>query len=235
VKRLSAFLIPLLLLFSTVAPVRAAVTPEYVILIGGPSLMQWEKYKGSAAHDHWWANFVRAGRIRTEQLREKFGPDAKITWLVYKQGYIDRAAQEKQDLIEHIGSVRDKFNLNLVYFHKGEEVINYLNQGQPRDQVKVAFFEYFGHSNKACFLFDYSSAVDSASKSWLHESELSKISRNAFARDAEVRSWGCHTGESMSKKWRSAVGNRMWGAVGKTQFMTNDLPYISTPGGKWSN
>ena len=113
---------PSLAPFAPAAPLRrrcparaAAVTPEYVILVGGPSLMQWEKYKAQP-HDHWWANFVRAGRIRTEQLRAKFGPDAKITWLVYKQGYVDRGAQEKKDLIAFIDSVRDAFNLNLVYF-----------------------------------------------------------------------------------------------------------------------
>ncbi len=233
VKRLTILLLPILCLFAVAAPVTAAVTPEYVILVGGPSLMQWEKYKAQP-HDHWWANFVRAGRIRTEQLREKFGPDAKITWLVYKQGYLDRAAQEKQDLIGHIDSVRDKFNLNLVYFRGGDEVVNYLNKGQPRDQVKIAFLEFFGHSNKACFMFDYSSNVDSASKSFLHQSQLSSINRNAFTREAQIRSWGCHTGEMMSKKWREAVGNRMWGAVGKTQYMTHELPFISTPGGKWA-
>ena len=213
---------------------RAAVTPEYIILVGGPSLMQWEKYK-TQPHDHWWANFVRAGRIRTEQLREKFGPDAKITWLVYKQGYVDRAAQEKMDLLGFIDSVREKFDLNLIYFRKGDEVINYLNNGQPREQVKIAFFEFFGHSNKACFMFDYSSNVDSACKSWLHESELGKIKRTNFTRDALIRSWGCHTGERMSQKWHQAVGNRMWGVIGKTQYMTNELPVISTPGGKWTN
>jgi len=197
--------------------------------------MQWEKYKGPLAHDHWWANFVRAGRIRTEQLREKYGPEAKITWLVYKQGYIDRGVQEKQDLLGFIDSVRDKFNLNLVYFHDGADVINYLNNGQPRDQMKVAFFEYFGHSNKACFMFDYSSNIDSSSKSFLHQSQLTAIKRNDFARNAEIRSWGCHTGEMMSQKWRQAVGNRMWGVVGKTQFMTNELPVIATPGGRWAD
>lgn len=222
------------MIFAAISPAPAApVTPEYVILVGGPSLMEWEKYK-TEPHDHWWANFVRAARIRTEQLREKYGPDAKITWLVYKQGYIDRGAQEKQDLIEFLGSVRDKFNLNLVWFRGGDDVINYLNHGQARDQVKVAFFEYFGHSNKACFMFDYSSNVDSASKSYLHQSQLAGISRTAFTRDAQIRSWGCHTGEMMSQKWRQAVGSRMWGVVGKTQFMTDELPIISTPGGKWA-
>ena len=234
-KKISIFLAAFLLLLAVAPPTRAAaVGREYVVLVGGPSLMEWEKYKGRLAHDHWWANFVRAARIRTEQLREKYGPDAKITWLVYKQGYIDRAAQEKQDLIGFIESVRDKFNLNLVYIRDGLDVIDYLNRGQPRDQVKVAFFEYFGHSNKACFMFDYSSNIDSSSKSFLHQSQFSAIKRSDFTRDAEIRSWGCHTGEMMSKKWREAVGNRMWGVVGKTQFMTHELPVIATPGGKWT-
>src|SRR5947207_4897080 len=101
---------------------------EYILLVGGPSMYQWEKYKAQP-HDHWWANFVRAARIRTEQLRTALGPDAKITWLVYKQGYIDRTKQEHQDLLSYIDSVREKFNLNLVYFQDGTDVINYLNFG----------------------------------------------------------------------------------------------------------
>ncbi len=237
-KQLALRLAILALILAPTIPARAAtsgVTPEYVILVGGPSLMQWEKYKGPNAHDHWWANFVRAARIRTEQLRAKLGPDAKITWLVYKQGYVDRAVQEKQDLLGFIDSVREAFNLNLVYFRNGDDVINYINNGQPRDQMKIAFFEFFGHSNKACFMFDYSSNVDSASKSFLHQSMLGGIKRGSFTKDAEIRSWGCHTGEMMSHKWREAVGNRMWGAIGKTQFMTHELPILSSPGGKWTN
>src|SRR5664279_6588525 len=92
----------------------AAVTSEYILLVGGPSLQQWEKYKAQP-HDHWWANFVHAARMRTDQLRAQT-PDAKITWLVYAQGYKDRAVQDKQDLISLIGTVRDKYKLNLVYF-----------------------------------------------------------------------------------------------------------------------
>src|SRR5215469_15020267 len=112
------------------------VEGEYIMLVGGPSMYQWEKYK-AYPHDHWWANFVRAARLRTEQLRGQLGPDAPITWLVYKQGYLDRAKQENQDLIALIGTVRDKFSLNLVWFNAGSEVIDYLNNGQPRNQVKI--------------------------------------------------------------------------------------------------
>ena len=212
---------------------KAAPPPgEYIILVGGPSIYQWEKYK-VYPHDHWWANFVRAARLRTEQVRSQLGPDAKITWLVYKQGYLDRAKQENQDLISLIDSVREKFNLNLVWFHAGSEVIDYLNNG--RDQMKISGFEYFGHSNRACFMFDYSNNIDSACKSWLHEDELTKINRRDFARGAYVRSWGCHTGESMSKKWYRATGTHMIGALGRTQFMMEELPILVSQGGKWVN
>src|SRR5467141_4554995 len=136
-RRFSLFLVILLtLVLGRSAFASAAANKEWIIVVGGPSLYQWEHYK-VYPHDHWWANFVRAARIRTEQLRDELGPDAKITWLVYKQGYLDRAKQEHQDLIGLIGTVRDKLNINLVWFGPGEAVINYLNNGEPRDQVKV--------------------------------------------------------------------------------------------------
>src|SRR5882672_11100332 len=118
----------LLITFALGASAHAAAKGEYILLVGGPSLQQWEKYKAQP-HDHWWANFVHATRIRTEQLRAQLGPDAPITWLVYKQGYLDRAQQEKQDLIGFIDSVGEKFNLKIVYFRNGSDVINYLNNG----------------------------------------------------------------------------------------------------------
>ena len=228
--------LPILVFLVLFLPQRTPAAPangEYVILVGGPSLMVWEKYKGAAAHDHWWANFVRAARIRTEQIRTQAGPDAKITWLVYGPGYKARAQQEKQDLFGFIGSVRDAFNLKLIYFAKGDEVINYLNSGQPRDSLKIANFEYFGHSNYKCFMFDYSNNIESACKSWLHEDELTKINGRVFARGAFVKSWGCHTGESMAKKWRAATGVPMWGVIGKTQYMTDELPVLAAKGDKW--
>src|SRR5437660_10288022 len=79
---------------------------EWIILIGGPSLKQWEQYKAQP-HDHWWANFVRAARLRTEQLRDGIEPDEPITWLAYKQGYLDSQSHENQELIcliEHVSA-----------------------------------------------------------------------------------------------------------------------------------
>jgi hypothetical protein len=226
-SRLSIFVF----LFLVAAAGAQAQEREYIIVVGGPSLQQWEQYK-ARPHDHWWANFVRSARVRTQQLLTQLPPD-DITWLVYKPGYLDRGKQENQDLIANIDSVRDKYHFRLIYFDRGGFVIDYLNNGQPRGRIKVAGFEYFGHSNKACFMFDYSNVIESASKAWLHESEFKRIDRRVFARDAYVKSWGCHTGESMSKLWREATGTKMWGAIGKTDYSTAELPALSSVGGKW--
>jgi hypothetical protein len=84
-------------------------------------------------------------------------------------------------------------------------------------------------------MFDYSSNIESACKSWLHEDELKKINGRIFARGAFIKSWGCHTGESMSKKWRAATGTQMWGVIGKTQYMTDELPVVAGKNDKWVN
>src|SRR5438552_17939530 len=187
-------------IFALASKASSSPSGEYIILVGGPSMYQWEKYK-VYPHDHWWANFLPAARLRTEQVRAQLGPDAMITMLVYKQGYLDRAKQEHQDLIGYINSVGEKFHLNLIYFQNGSEVINYLNNGQNRERLKITGFEYFGHSNRACFMFDYSNNIDSACKSWLHDSEVTKISRGILSRRAYIKRGGGHTGAEWANKW----------------------------------
>jgi hypothetical protein len=38
----------------------------------------------------------------------------------------------------------------------------------------------------------------------------------------------------MSKMWYQATGAKMIGAVGKTQYMTNELPMLVSATGRWS-
>ena len=234
--------IPCLFLFLLVAWATgvSAAPPqkEYVLVSGGPSLMEWEKFK-SEPHDRWWGNFIRAARVRIQQLQAEHGPGVAITWLVYRPGYERRGKrQDQDDLIANIISVRDRYNIKLVWFDRTDQLIDYLNHGQDRRAVKIANFEFYGHSNKACFMFDYSNEIDSASKVWLHEDELGRIKRGIFTRDAFIKSWGCHTGESMSKKWRAATGRRMIGAIGKTDYayghLRNWVPALSR-GSRWGN
>lgn len=218
------------------APARADRVPpassgEFIILTGGVSLRVWEKWKADP-HDNWWMNFVRASRIRIQEIKAA-QPGAKITWLVYRPAYETRAKQENNDLISHITSVRDAFGVELVWFDQPGQVINYLNAGQPRDRVKIADLEYFGHSNKACWMFDYSNRIDSASTSWLHQDDLKQVNRGIFARHAYVKSWSCHTGESMSRIFKAQTGVAMIGASSTTQYMTDELPVLGNASGRW--
>lgn len=221
------------LVSSCFSPGLAAVTDcEVVIVSGGVSLSKWEQYK-SNPHDRWWMNFVRAARIRIQQIRE-VEPGAQITWFVFRPAYVRRSGEEGKDLIQLVDSVRDAYRVKRVYFSKAQELIDYLNSGRDRQRVKIGDFEYFGHSNKACWMFDYSNFVDSASKVWLHEDDLQKLSPGIFHEHAYARSWGCHTGESMSSHFRSATGVPLWGAVGKTQYRTDELPMLAERRGKWT-
>lgn len=229
-----------LFLFSLITPQLIAAPSfqrELIVVSGGPSLIEWEQYK-PIPHDHWWANFIRGARNRIAELREQGGPQDEITWMVYEPAYERRGKrQEKQDLLANIKSVRDKFKVHLVFFHSQKEFLNYLNYGRPRDREKIADFEYFGHSNRACFMFDYSNQIDTGSKTWLHETELEKINPTIFAPHAFIKSWGCHTGESMSKLWRKAIHQPMIGAVGPTNYADSDAPGwhpTLTPHGHWT-
>jgi hypothetical protein len=229
---MKSFLVILIFTIAATALPARVLGGEHIVVSGGVSLYQWEKYKAEP-HDLWWLNFIRAARLKIQELRERHGPDAPITWFVYETGYRRRAAQEGKDLMSDITSVRDAFKVKLVLFSRTSELVNYLNAIPSRSSAKIDSFDFFGHSNRACFMFDYSNEIDSASKVFLHEDDLGQIRRGLFARNAEVKSWGCHTGESMSKKWKAATGVPMTGAIGKTRYQTETLPIISTVGGRW--
>jgi hypothetical protein len=216
--------------FSTAAQAQAR---EYIIVSGGPALRKWENLRAPGTqHDRWWGNFVRPARISIENI-QKQNPNAMITWMVYRKAFASRSAEDNRNLIELVESVRDKFRVRLLWIDNGTQVINYLNSGQPRSQVKVCHFEYYGHSNKYCFMFDYSAEVYGASKAWLHQRDLSRIRGSAFTKDAFCKSWGCHTGESMSKVWRQATGVPMIGAHGKTDY-SNPVAVQLSWGGHWT-
>lgn len=209
-----------LLVFSTLWA--SAQQTEYIICSGGPALRQWEDLRQAGQqHDRWWGNFVRTARVRMQEIQKTAPQGTIITWLVYRDAYLRRAAADHDPLTAHVESVRNTYKINLVWFRSGEEVIRYINEGGAavsRRQAKISGFEFFGHSNKNCFLFDYSSDIYAGSTVWLHETELSRLNRSAFARKAFCQSWGCHTGESMSKAWKKATGVPMIGAIGKTDY-----------------
>jgi hypothetical protein len=214
-----------------------AQTTEYIVVSGGPALREWEDLRAPGQqHDRWWGNFVRSARVRMQEIKKVAPPGTIITWLVYRDAYLRRSSEDRQPLTSFVESVRDTYGVRLVWYRSGADVINYINSGMNRRSVKVSGFEYFGHSNKFCFMFDYSSDVYGASTSWLHETDLRRIRSSAFAPNAYCHSWGCHTAESMSAEWKRATGLTLVGAYGKTDYSNGHLTGWKVqlaPGASW--
>ncbi|MDR1191450.1 MAG: hypothetical protein LBK60_07290 [Verrucomicrobiales bacterium] len=206
---------------------------EHILVSGGCALMYFEKYKNQP-HDKYWGNFIDAAEVRARQLNLPAGD--QLTWLVYRPAYVNRGRAENANLLAAIQAKAAGARARLFWFDTQRELLNYLNKGRNRDQVKVARFEYFGHSNMLCLMFDYSNALDGAAfaSSILHQGDLKKIDADIFTKDAYAKSWGCHSGESYSAEWHRRTGIPMIGAIGKTDYSRGGLPFLSSPNGKWS-
>lgn len=204
-----------LILLSFLALVSVA-SADHLILTGGPAIRNWEDLRvPQDQHDRWWANFVRASTLRMVEIRKAYGESAPIVWMVYRPGYQDRGREDSKPYTTYITDLAKKRNVTLVWVDGTASLISALNN-RPRGSVET--FDYFGHSNRYCFMLDYGSAIMGACTAWLHERDLPKIHSSIFAKDAYCKSWGCHTAESMSKVWKSAIGLKLEGAMGKTDY-----------------
>ena len=183
----------------------SAQSREDIVLTGGPALRFMEHGKGEVSHDVYWFNFVDASVIRLRELKSRAKPDELVTWLIYRPAY---AARSQEMGLGFAGAdfrvkAKDPRACACVWFNSQAELIAYLNKGLDRDKTKIADFDYFGHSNKACFLFDYSNTIDTMSIAWLHVKDLRYIDGDIFAHGAMCKSWGCHSGEMYSQWWKS--------------------------------
>ena len=224
----------------TASVASAQATREHIIVSGGPALLTWEKLRFKAdQHDKFHFNFIRpVAWSRIGQLQKIHGKGSKITWLVHRPSYEKRQRESGKPLIQWIQSVISKYPaVKLVWFSSGDDVINYINSGQNRRRTKVGGVDFYLHSNKYCFMFDYSSDILGGSKAFLHQRDIGRLKRSAFAKGAQSKSWGCHTGESMSAAWRKATGTKLWGAIGKTDYsdisLNKGVPKLS-PNGRWA-
>ena len=211
----------------------SAQSREDIVVTGGPALRFMEHGKGDVSHDVYWFNFVDASVIRLKELKAQAKPDELVTWLIYRPAYAARSQEMGMDLIAQLQEKAKTVGARLVWFNSKEELVAYLNKGLDRDKIKIADFDYFGHSNKACFLFDYSNTIDTMSVAWLHVKDLRLIDGDVFARNATCKSWGCHSGEMYSKWWKNRFDVGMTGAIGKTDFAHGGEPQLSNADGKW--
>lgn len=202
-----------------------------MLVTGGPALRKWENLRVKQdQHDRWWANFVRASTLRMDEIRKAYGPDAPLVWMVYQPSYQSRGREDGKPYTSWISEVAAKRRASLIWFQTGDGFIQALNS-RPRGSVVT--LDYFGHSNKHAFMFDYGADLMAASTAWLHEHDLGRIRGSVFAKNAYCKSWGCHTGESMSGIWKRHAGVSLEGAMGPTDYTvisTGALPRVK---GRW--
>lgn len=202
---------------------------EHVILCGGPALRKWENLRVEhERHDRWWANFVRASTMRMDEIKKSYNPGASITWIVYRDGYVLRGSEDGNPYLTWIAEQAAKRRAKLVWVSSGEQAIAAINRLR-----EIITFDYFGHSNRYCFMLDYGSNIMAVSQAWIHQDELRKIRRRSFAKNASCQSWGCHTGESMSAVWKRTLGSTLVGARGKTDYSALAQGRMPSISGRW--
>jgi len=218
-------------LFSYLFCTFSLAAKEHFILTGGPALRQWEDLRVKPEqHDRWWANFIRASTLRIDNLRKAYGKTSKVTWVVYRPGYVRRSSEDGKPYTTWITEQATKRNCKLIWVDSNSQLISAFNN---RGRKSIISFDYFGHSNKYCFLIDYSNFIMGGAKCWLHENDLRKIKRSVLANNAPCQSWGCHTGESMSGFWRNHFGVPLVGAKGKTDYSVVGQGVMPKLNGTW--
>lgn len=204
-----------------------------VVLCGGVALRSWENLRGPAAHDNWWANFVRAATVYIDGALAK-DPSKDILWLVYRPSYITRGKENQTDYIARIRETAGKRNIRFRFVDSAEDAYKAINAAPRNKNERITGFYYFGHSNPHAFMLDYSNSIMAASKAWMHEKDLAtKINRNVFAPDAECWSYGCYTGRSMSRYWKDAFGVGLWGNLESTRYQPVGEGKLPAGAGKW--
>jgi hypothetical protein len=214
----------------------SAFANDIVLISGGPALRAHERFK-TASHDKYWGNFIDSALARVGELRKELGPGDRLTWLVFRPGYVTRGDDDKQDYFKIIEERGQKHGLAPVYFDNKNQLFTLLRRDGSQERPKISRLEYFGHSNKKCWMFDYSNRVDGGAIEPLvvHVDDLENISGSSFTPNATCVSYGCHSGEEFSQRWRMVVGRPMVGAIGKTDYSDGGMPKLSEgKGGSWA-
>ncbi|MCU0750702.1 MAG: hypothetical protein MUF13_14270 [Akkermansiaceae bacterium] len=217
-----------LLSLLAVLPVHA----DHVIVSGGPALRKWENYRVQEdQHDRWWANFIRSATLRMAEIRKAYGSDAPLVWMVFKPGYVARGREDGKPYTTWITELAAKRRVSLIWFDSSSGFIQAMNS-RPRGSVQT--FDFFGHSNRHAFMFDYGSDIMAASTAWFHERDIPRIRGSVFDRNAYCKSWGCHTGESMSAVWKNSIGVALEGAKGPTDYRVLSEARLPVVKGSWA-
>jgi hypothetical protein len=204
---------------------------DHVIVAGGPALRKWEDLRiKEDQHDRWWANFIRASTLRMVEIRKAYGSNAPLVWIVYQPSYQARSKEDGKPYPTWISEVAAERKAKLIWFNDSASFIRAMNS-RPKGSIQT--FDFFGHSNRHAFMFEYGADIMAASTAWLHERDLSKLKSSVFAPNAYCKSWGCHTGESMTAVWKSKLGIPLEGATGATTYTVISQGQLPVSRGSW--
>ena len=144
-----------------------AASADHVIVSGGPSLKKWEHLRvPDDQHDRWWANFIRAATLRMAEVRQAYGPDAPLVWIVHQPSYQARGREDGKPYTSWIAEQAAKRRATLIWVSTTGDLIRAINS-RPRHSIQS--FDYFGHSNRHAFMLDYGNEIMAVSTAWLHE------------------------------------------------------------------
>ena len=170
-----------------------------VVLCGGVALRSWENFRGPAAHDNWWANFVRASTVYIDGALAR-NPGKDILWIVYRPSYITRGKENNTDYISRIKETAAKRNIRFKFVDSADEAFAAINKAPRNKKDRITAFFYFGHSNPHAFMLDYSNDIMAASTAWMHEKDLaSRINPAVFEPNGRLRGLVC---ERFAADWR---------------------------------
>ena len=142
-----------------------------------------------------------------------------------------RGREDGKPYITWITDLARKRNATLVWIDSSSDVIQ-RHQLAARAR-SVTTFDYFGHSNRHCFMLDYGNDDHGRLHRLAARERPRRINGSIFDRNAYCKSWGCHTGESMSKVWRRKLGVPLEGAIGKTDYTVVGHGQMPAIVGRW--
>ena len=164
------------------------------------------------------------------EIRKAYGSDAPLVWMVYQPGYQTRGREDGKPYTTWIAEQAAEAPGHARLVQRLRDFIQALNS-RPRGSIQT--FDFFGHSNRYAFMFDYGNDIMAASTAWLHERDIPRIKGSVFDRNAYCKSWGCHTGESMSAVWKRSLGISLEGARGPTSYVKVGQGTMPTVSGSW--
>lgn len=110
-----------------------------------------------------------------KQIKDwKAQDNSEITWMVVKNGYSDAD-------IEQIKKAAKKYGVNLKFIDSQDDLVNHINSGYDRDEVKISDISIFAHGlrdNDGTLALNYEGTDELNITS--EEIKNSDISRNAF-------------------------------------------------------